>query len=307
MQSLLTAAGSDAARIVGLWWYFAAVSVVVFVAVIGFTVYALTVRSDITADGESTKLKVVAGATGITVLVLITILFASVSVGRATVTGPDDALTIEVIGHQWWWEVRYLDPSPHRTVTTANEVHLPVGERVRFILRSQDVVHSFWIPNLGGKIDMFPDRDNVLWLEATETGVFRGQCAEFCGMQHARMAFMAVVHERDAFVDWLERERSPAVAPPDELARRGRDAFEGGTCATCHRIRGTDALATFGPDLTHIGSRLTIAAGTMPNDRGRMAAWLVDPQKFKPGSLMPPTNLDAETLHAIVHYLEQLR
>jgi cytochrome c oxidase subunit II len=116
-----------------------------------------------------------------------------------------------------------------------------------------------------------------------------------------------VVHERDAFVDWLERERSPAVAPPDELARRGRDAFEGGTCATCHRIRGTDALATFGPDLTHIGSRLTIAAGTMPNDRGRMAAWLVDPQKFKPGSLMPPTNLDAETLHAIVHYLEQLR
>lgn len=307
MQSMLAGAGADAARVAGLWWYLFVISVIVFTAVIGFTVYALTVRSDVTETGEAAKVKVVAGSTLVTVVVLITILFASVTIGRATVTGVDAPLTIEVIGHQWWWEVRYLDPEPYRTVTTANEVHLPAGRRVRFILRSQDVIHSFWIPSLGGKIDMFPDRDNVLWLEPTETGVFRGQCAEFCGMQHGRMAFVTVVHEPAEFEAWLARERAPAVAPADETAQRGHDVFMGSTCATCHRVRGTQAMATLGPDLTHIASRRTLAAGTMPNDRGRMAAWLVDPQRIKPGSLMPPTHLDAESLQALIYYLERLR
>lgn len=307
MQNMLAPAGADAALIAGLWWYFAVISVVVFVTVIGFTAYGITVRAEDTAVTDRTKVRVIIGATVATVIILVTILFASVAVGRSTVTGPSDALTIEVIGHQWWWEVRYLDPSPHRIVTTANEVHLPAGERVRFVLRSRDVIHSFWIPNLGGKIDMFPDRDNVLWVEPRETGVFRGQCAEFCGMQHAKMAFAVVVHAPDEFAAWLERERAPAAPPADPLAQRGHDAFMGGTCATCHRIRGTGAHATFGPDLTHIGARRTLAAGTAPNDRARMTAWLVDPQQLKPGALMPPTNLDPETLHAIVHYLEQLR
>jgi cytochrome c oxidase subunit II len=307
MQSMLAPAGTDAGLIASLWWFFFAVSTVVFLVVLGFTAYALSTRSVPTAAAEGTKLKYVAGGTAATVVILITILVASVAAGRSTVTGPADALTIEVIGHQWWWEVRYLDPSPHRMVTTANEVHLPAGERVRFVLRSADVVHSFWIPSLAGKIDMFPDRENRLWVEATETGVFRGQCAEFCGMQHAKMALVAVVHEPAEFRAWLERERAPAAEPADELALRGREVFMGGTCATCHRIRGTDAHATFGPELTHIGRRRTLAAGTMPNDRGRMAAWLVDPQQIKPGSLMPPTNLDPESLHALVHYLEQLR
>jgi cytochrome c oxidase subunit II len=154
---------------------------------------------------------------------------------------------------------------------------------------------------------MFPDRQNTLWLEPTEPGAYRGQCAEFCGMQHGLMAFMVVVHEPAAFAQWLERERAPAAEPADELAERGRAAFENGTCATCHRVRGTRALATLGPDLTHLASRRTLAAGTMPNTRARLMAWIVDPQQVKPGSYMPPTNLDAETLHAITHYLESLR
>jgi cytochrome c oxidase subunit II len=307
MQSMLTAAGSDAARIALLWWVFLAICSVIFVLVLGFTVYGLVVRREVTDDGERTKIRVITGSVVISVVILTGILFASVATGRATTTGPEDALTIEVIGHQWWWEVRYIGSSPHLSVTSANELHLPVGERVRLVLRSRDVIHSFWIPALGGKIDMFPDRHNTLWLQPTRTGVFRGQCAEFCGMQHGKMALVAVVHERDQFEEWLARERTPAPEPPDELAVRGREAFLGGTCATCHRIRGTDAHATLGPDLTRIGARRTLAAGTMPNTRARLTAWLVDPQQFKPGSLMPPTNLDAETLHAIVHYLEGLR
>ena len=306
MQSILSPAGADAARIAGLWWYFLVICTLVFIAVIAATARALTVRREVTEEGEVAKVKVVAGSTGITVVILITILFASVAVGRATVSGEDAPLTVEVIGHQWWWEVRYLDPSPHRMVTTANEVHLPVGRRVRFVLRSSDVIHSFWIPNLAGKIDMFPDRDNTLWIEPSRTGIFRGQCAEFCGMQHGKMAFVAVVHEPAEFEAWLERERAPAAPPADPLAQRGHDIFMGTTCATCHRVRGTEAHATFGPDLTHLASRRTLAAGTMPNDRGRLMAWLVDPQRTKPGSLMPPTHLDAESLQALVHYLEGL-
>jgi cytochrome c oxidase subunit II len=307
MQSILTPAGADAASIAGLWWYLFIVCTVVFLVVMGVAAYAISVRREVSEEGEARKVTIVAGSTIATVVILVTILFASVTVGRATVTGTDEPLTIEVIGHQWWWEVRYLDPSPHRTVTTANEVHLPVGQRIRFVLRSQDVIHSFWVPSLAGKIDMFPDRDNTLWIEPTRTGVFRGQCAEFCGMQHGRMAFVAVVHEAADFEAWLERERAPAAPPADEIAQRGHDVFMGTTCATCHRVRGTEAYATFGPDLTHIGRRSTLGAGTMPNDRGRLTAWLVDPQRFKPGSLMPPTHLDAESLHALVHYLEGLR
>lgn len=307
MQSVLAPAGADAARIAVLWWSLFAICTIVFIIVIAVAAYAVIVRGDSSEVSDATKVKYVAGSTLITVVVLIGIMIASVAVGRATVTGVDAPLTIEVIGHQWWWEVRYHDPQVDRTVTTANEVHLPAGQRVRFILRSRDVIHSFWIPSLGGKIDMFPDRDNLLWLEPTVPGVFRGQCAEFCGMQHGRMAFMVVVHEHAEFEAWLEREREPAAAPRDELSQRGHDVFMGTTCASCHRIRGTPAMATFGPDLTHIGRRRTLAAGTVPNDRARMAAWLVDPQRTKPGSLMPPTHLDAESLQALVHYLDQLR
>src|SRR5690606_36504523 len=218
--------------------------------------------------------------------------------------GADDALTIDVIGHQWWWEVRYRGERADQLVITANEVHVPVGERVRFVVRSSDVIHSLWMPNFGGKIDLMPDRENTLWIEATEPGVFRGRCAEFCGMRHGKMAFMMIAHGPEEFAAWLERGRTAAPPPADELARRGHDAFMTGTCATCHRIRGTSAFGGFGPNLTHIGSRRTIAAGSAPNTRATLTAWLVDPQQLKPGAHMPATDLQAETLHALVHYLE---
>lgn len=308
MQSILTPAGTDAAAIEGLWWLLLGISVVVFVLVMGFLLFGIFARRERTDASEHVKARVVAGAAITTAVVLIGILVATVAVSRATTApGADDALTIDVIGHQWWWEVRYRGERADQLVVSANEVHLPVGERVRFVVRSADVIHSLWLPNLGGKIDLMPDRENTLWLEATEPGVFRGQCAEFCGMQHGKMGFMVVVHERDEFRAWLERERMSAAPPGDALARQGHDAFVNGTCASCHRIRGTAAMGGFGPDLTHIGSRRTIAAGAVPNTRARLTAWIVDPQQLKPGALMPATHMQPEALHAIVHYLEQLR
>lgn len=307
MQSILNAAGADAARIAWLWWVLLGISTVVFVAVMAFLLVGVFSRRDYTPESDARKAKVIAGAVALTVVTLFVILVASISVGRATAVGPDDAFTIDVVGHQWWWEVTYMDPVASNIVVSANEVHVPVGERIRFRVRSQDVIHSFWIPNLGGKIDMLPDRVNTLWIEATEPGVFRGQCAEFCGMQHGKMAFMVVAHEPADFAEWLARERQNAAEPPDEMARRGAEIFANGTCATCHRIRGTPARAALGPDLTHIASRRTLGAGAVPNTRGRMAAWILDPQQIKPGSLMPATNLAPEDLHALVHYLEQLR
>ena len=308
MQSILTPAGADAAAIEGLWWLLLAISAVVFVLVMAFLLFGIFARGEQTEESDRAKVRVVAGAAVLTAVTLIGILVATVSVSRSTTApGADDALTIDVIGHQWWWEVRYRGDRADQLVVSANEVHLPVGERVRFVVRSSDVIHSLWLPNLGGKIDLMPDRENTLWLEATETGVFRGQCAEFCGMQHGKMAFMVVVHERDEFDAWLDRERMSAAPPADALARVGHDAFVGGTCASCHRIRGTAAMGGFGPDLTHVGSRRTIAAGTAPNTRARLTAWIIDPQQLKPGALMPATHMEPEALHAIVHYLEQLR
>jgi cytochrome c oxidase subunit II len=307
MQSILAPAGTDAARIEWLWWLLFGISVVVFVAVMGFLLFGIFARRDWTPASDVLKAKVVAGAALLTVVTLVVILVASIAVGRRTASGPDDAFTIEVVGHQWWWEVIYHDPRTDRTVVSANEIHVPVGERIRFVVRSRDVIHSFWIPNLAGKIDMFPDRENTLWVEATQAGVYRGQCAEFCGMQHGKMAFAVVAHEPPEFAAWLERERQNGVPPADDVARRGQQAFVHGTCATCHRIRGTPAMAAFGPDLTHIGSRRTLAAGAVPNTRARLAAWIIDPQQMKPGAHMPATNLDPETLHALVYYLEQLK
>ena len=308
MQSILTPAGTDAAAIDALWWLLLGISIVVFVLVMAFLLFGIFARREQTETSDRTKVRVVTGAAIATAITLIGILVATVAVSRATTApGADDALTIDVIGHQWWWEVRYRGDRADQLVVSANEVHLPAGERVRFIVRSSDVIHSLWLPNLGGKIDLMPDRENTLWLEPTEPGVYRGQCAEFCGMQHGKMAFAVVVHEPAEFQAWLDRERMSAPPPADALAQQGHDEFVNGTCATCHRIRGTAAMGGFGPDLTHIGSRLTIAAGSAPNTRARLTAWIVDPQQLKPGALMPATHMRPESLHAIVHYLEQLR
>ncbi len=216
-------------------------------------------------------------------------------------------LTLQVTGRQYWWEVEYLDAVPERRFETANEIHIPVGRRVIVRLVADDVIHSFWVPGLAGKMDLVPGRTNVTFIEASRPGVWRGQCAEFCGVQHALMAFTVVAEAQEAFDAWAAQQRSTASEPVDSSSRADRDVFLASGCALCHAVRGTTARGEAGPDLTHLASRMTLAAGTLPNARGHRDGWVANPQAIKPGSLMPSVPLTPDELHAIVRYLGTLR
>ncbi|MBX6322433.1 MAG: cytochrome c oxidase subunit II [Rhodospirillaceae bacterium] len=214
-------------------------------------------------------------------------------------------LTVEVTGHQWWWQVRYLDADPSLTFTTANEIHIPTGRPVRFRLIGADVIHSFWVPPLGGKTDLVPGQTNETWLQADRPGTYRGQCAEYCGLQHAHMALAVVAEPPDAFAAWRRHQAEGAGPPDGDLAARGQAAFVL-RCGACHAVRGTAAGGILGPDLSHFMTRQTIAAGTLPNTPGHLSAWIADPQRIKPGNLMPRLALPGPTLAAIRAFLETL-
>ena len=214
-------------------------------------------------------------------------------------------LTLQVTGAQWWWSVRYMSQETARIFATANELHIPVGAPVRIELTSHDVIHSFWIPQLGGKMDVIPGQTNVMWLQADHPGVYRGQCGEFCGEQHAHMSMYVVADSPQDFLSWTRAQLKEAPQPRTEQARQGEEAFLA-HCAACHAVRGTPAGGILGPDLTHLMSRRTIAAGLLPNTRGNLAAWVADSQALKPGSRMPKLALSGPDLSAIVTYLETL-
>ncbi|MDQ2634796.1 MAG: cytochrome c oxidase subunit II [Pseudomonadota bacterium] len=218
------------------------------------------------------------------------------------------ALTIEVSGERWWWRVNYLDDAGGADFYTANEIHIPVGQEVEFRLSSPDVIHSFWVPTLGGKLDMIPGRVNSFRLQADKAGIYRGQCAEYCGQQHALMAFDLVAVEPDRFDAWREKQRQPAAEPQTALLRQGRNLFISQGCGACHVVRGTQAAGMLGPDLTHVGSRRMIAAGTLANNAGTLGGWISSSQHLKPGNLMPSFSaLDGVELRAIAAYLDSLK
>jgi cytochrome c oxidase subunit 2 len=236
------------------------------------------------------------------------LLAADVFTSRALARLPlKDAVNIELIGHQWWWEARYHDEDPSREFTTANELHIPVGRPVVVTLRSNDVIHSLWIPNLQGKKDLIPGRTATLRLRADRAGTYRGQCAEFCGLEHALMALLVEAEPGERYEAWAAQQRRPAAAPADALARRGQEVFLGKSCVMCHTVTGTTANARLGPDLTHLASRRTIASGMFPNNRGHLAGWILDPQSLKPGVNMPANSLPPDDLQALLAYLETLK
>jgi cytochrome c oxidase subunit II len=219
---------------------------------------------------------------------------------------PGGPLRVEVIGHQWWWEVRYLSAS--RDTVLANELRIPAGRAVDVHLLTGDVIHSFWVPSLAGKVDMIPGRRNQLVLKADVPGEHLGQCAEYCGGQHARMGFRVVVLAEPDFARWLAREAGDAAAPANAFLRRGHEAFMAAGCADCHTVRGTAARGTLGPDLTHVGSRRMLAAGVLANHIGSMTAWIVSPQDLKPGSSMPDQRTQSGSdLRAMAAWLGSLR
>jgi cytochrome c oxidase subunit 2 len=240
--------------------------------------------------------------------VILAAVFVLTMLTQAAVAAPSapPAVTVQITGHQWWWEVHYLDRSPSRIAVTANEIHIPVGQPVRFELVTGDVIHSFWIPELGGKTDLIPGQKNVMWLEADSAGIYRGQCGEYCGTQHAKMSMSVIAEPAGKFSRWLELQRKPAAAPPDSDAAAGERVFASSACALCHTVRGTLAGGRLGPDLTHLAGRRTIAAGMLPNTRGNLAGWIANPQALKPGSLMPVVPLRPTELLAVVTFLQSL-
>ena len=306
--SMLNAAGPAAARINVLWWFMFAVGTIVYVVVMGYMLVALFRRrsgdfDEANPPNEGTGIVVWGGAI-IPAIILLGTFGVTVFTMRA-LNEPEiaDDLIIEVTGNQWWWDVRY----PELGFTTANEIHIPVGEPVAVKLTSDDVIHSFWVPKLHGKLDLIPGQVTEFWLEASEAGVYLGECAEFCGVQHAKMQFLVIAQEEGEFRQWVAQQQQPAPEPGNELVQEGQEVFLDSSCVYCHTIKGTNATGDLGPDLTHLASRRTLAAGTIPNNRGNLGGWIVAPQNIKPGSLMPPTQLTGPQLQALLAYLETLQ
>jgi cytochrome c oxidase subunit 2 len=240
---------------------------------------------------------------------LFGLVIISVSTGKAT-SDPikaADALTVEITGNQWWWSVRYPNTDASRIAVSANEVHIPVGQPVRIRGTSNDVIHSFWVPNLQGKRDLIPSHITTDWIQADHAGRFRGQCAEFCGLQHAHMALWVVAEPADKFEAWLAHQLQPAATPIDPVRRRGQQVFLNSGCVLCHAVAGTTAAGELGPDLTHFASRSTIAAGTLPNNKGNLAGWIADPQNIKPGTRMATVPVNASDMQPLLEYLEGLQ
>jgi cytochrome c oxidase subunit 2 len=248
----------------------------------------------------------VVAAVAATVIIITAFTVLSFFTTRSLSVAGNEDLTVKVRGLQWWWGVEYFGSVPEQRFETANEIHIPVGRNVRLQLEGVDVIHSFWVPSLAGKQDLIPGRPNELLIRADRAGVYRGQCAEFCGLQHAHMSFFVIAEEQAAFDEWVRSQRQGAAAASDAEEISGQQTFMK-QCAACHAIRGTSASGTTGPDLTHVGSRKYIAAGLLETTRGSLAAWIADPQTLKPGNNMPMVPLSPDELRAISAYLASLK
>lgn len=266
-----------------------------------------TLAEHLPLDTVSGKAWILIGGIAIPVVALTALFFVTMGTLRALPreSGTPE-ITVRVTGHQWWWDVRYAYPGPAE-VRTANEIHVPVGTPIRIELQSADVIHSFWVPRLFGKLDVIPGVDNTFVLRVDEPGVYWGECAEYCGLQHANMRLVVVAENRDEYDAWLLHQREPAASPATPQLTDGRDLFEQSACALCHRVRGTRAQGRVAPDLTHVGSRLAIGAGALPNTRARLQAWIVNAQSLKPGIRMPAlSEFTGPELNALAAYVESL-
>ena len=308
-QNTLHPASGAERSIADLWWVMLIGSVigfgsVAFLLYLGWRRRGRTTRPVSNARLETTL--VVTLGVGVPVVVLLALfVYSDVFVMRSTAapTPGSTQMTIDVIGHDWWWDVEY----PGTPVVTANEIHIPVGVAVNVVGTTADVIHSFWVPQLNRKIDLIPGRKNRVLLEADRPGRFRGQCSEFCGLQHAHMAVLVIAEPQARYRTWLANQERPARLPMTAGQRLGAHVFQNQACAGCHTIRGTAARGTIGPDLTHLASRGTLAALTLPNTTSTLRSWIEDPQHAKPGANMPALLLGAGQLDALTAYLESLR
>jgi cytochrome c oxidase subunit 2 len=306
VQSSLAPGGRQAEQIAELYWWMAGAASFIWVAVIALAAWCVHLSSG-TPNRTRDRVLIVGGGVVVPLVVLTALLVYGLRMIPPIVArAPEGSLRIAVTGEQWWWRVRY-ERTDGEAVELANEVRLPVGEPVQFRLDSDNVIHSFWIPALGGKMDMIPGRVTWLTLHPVRTGYYRGACAEYCGGSHALMAFDVEVMPREAFDRWLAQQAQPATAPMTALAQQGSDAFFSAGCSACHTIRGTPATGRIGPDLTHVGSRRTLAASLLPNDVDAFRRWIAQPQRIKPQAHMPRFEmLPAGDLTALASFLEAL-
>jgi cytochrome c oxidase subunit 2 len=307
----------QAAHIEWLYWLIFWVCFAVYVLmIVGFARAGAKNRSIPTVhlpvmeykEGDRRALWAVGSALGVTVITLFVILVLSVVTGkRVEGLTSKNPVTIQINGHQWWWEVTYPNSQADQTVTTANEIHVPIGKPVVVLTNSADVIHSFWAPSITGKRDLLPGYSSAFWFQIDTPGTYHGQCAEFCGLQHAHMGFSIIAETVEQFQQWQAQQLKPASDPTNAEAARGREVFLTHACLMCHTIRGTDAGSRMGPDLTHIASRNMIAAETLPNTAGALAGWILDPQRIKPGTHMSPNALAPDDLEALITYLQSLQ
>jgi len=314
--SYLNAAGERAGAILPLTWFTLVVSILVCVIVAVLLWHGIR-RAGVRGGAAATQsVAVEEGARGTSwigvgvaisaVPLFITLVWTMVTLAATGGPPARPGLVLEVTGHQWWWEVRYDAAEPDQIFSTANEIHIPIKTRVLVKLHGADVIHSFWVPKLTGKTDTIPGQTNLAWLEAQAPGRYFGQCTEYCGVQHAHMALEVVAQPQADFERWRAQQLQPAAPPRTDSQRRGLQLVEY-RCGLCHEVRGTGAASVAGPDLTHLESRRTIAAGVLPNSPGALSGWIEDAQGIKPGNLMPDQGLSAAQLGDVVAYLESLQ
>jgi len=316
-QSIFGNAATEARQFNILFIVFLGVCAIMYLAVIAFLLLGITRRRRAAAantveegrhhESDALMRTGLIGWGAVVGAGLVLLAIASFIADRSMASAAaNEKLSITVTGNQWWWDIRYNAADSSKMVHTANEIHLPVGVPVRILLRSNDVIHSFWVPSLAGKQDLIPGRDTDITITPRQVGIFRGQCAEFCGAEHAKMALVIDVDSYPDFIKWWEHQLQPAPAPATPLTKAGYAFVTSRNCSACHAIAGTPASATFGPDLTHLASRRTIAA-SMPMGEGNLYGWVADPQSIKPGTKMPTIGLEPDQLHAVVAYLETLK
>lgn len=313
-QTTLDPVGPQAARILALDRTYLAIMVAVFVLVTAALAHALfrhraagSASDRFSPIGQGPHRAIIA-ATALTTLILLVLLAASVATGKALNWGSAaDTMVISVRGHMWWWQIEYLDPIPSKHVQDSNELHVPTGRPIKLELSSSDVIHSLWIPNVHGKTDLIPGHINTTVIQIDKPGEYRAQCAEFCGVEHAKMALVVIAHPPNEFDAWLNKARQIPPPPSEPVTQRGQQVFLRASCPLCHTIAGTGAQANVGPSLTSIGARKTLGAGTMGNSPGALAGWIVDPHGIKPGVNMPSNVLPGDDLNALVAYLGSLK
>lgn len=310
-QSILAPRSQQTHVISLLWWWMLGASVVVFAGAVGLLGLAYLRRRSTGLPFFGRNEKIVSGfvlvfGIAIPMVVLVTLFGASdiyaIRFSQAPAAG-STRMTVQVIGRQWWWEIRY----PGTGAVTANEMHIPVGTRVRVVATTADVIHSLWVPRLARKIDMIPGRENAILFDTPQPGTYVGQCSEFCGLQHAHMRLTVVAEPRASFEAWLANMARPARAPTAARQREGLALFFAHGCGGCHQLRGTAAKGTIGPDLTHLASRSTLAAVTIPNTSEQLTKWIRDPQAIKPGNHMPDLGLSRTEAEKVASFLEALK